>query len=146
MGNGTGKWYTNIMFDAFNGNGIDWANDDIRVSLHTAAYTPSQDGDAYFSDTSNEVSGNGYADTLLTTKSISTGSAVVNIDGGDTVWTASGGSIEAKHAVVWKSVSEATQSQLISYVTFDATESATDGNTFTITWSADGVVKATVTT
>lgn len=152
MAAGTGKWYTRALSNAFGGASagdsiaIDYLSDTIKVAL--ASDTPAQDTDEFFSDVTGELStANGYTagGQALASKTITEGTGNVIFDAADTVWTASGGSIgPATCAVIYKDTGTASTSPLLGYVTF-ASQTATDGNTFTITWDGtDGVLKATV--
>jgi hypothetical protein len=146
MATGTGKIYTKALASAFNGE-IDYDTDTIKVALCSAIGT--QDASDYFDDVTEISAGNGYTASgiTLTTKSVTPGTAAVVFDADDVVWTASGGSIAAAYAVIYKSTGTAGTSPLISYVDFGGTQTATDGNTFTISWDGtNGVFKGTVTT
>jgi len=147
MATGTGKIYTKALVSAFNGD-IDFTNDTIKVALCSAIGT--QDASDNFDDVTEISAGNGYTAGGITfaNKAITPGTAAVVFDNTvDSVWTASGGSIAAAYAVIYKSTGTASTSRLISWVDFGGIQTATDTNTFTIAWDAtDGVFKGTVAT
>lgn len=124
---------------------VDILDDAINVSLHTSSYTPDQDTHDYFNDVTNEVSSAGYTargqaianDTLTYTA----GTNVLMYDGDDVSW--SGVTFSARYAVIHDDTpaSDATR-PLIGYQDFGATLSPSAG-TFTIAWSASGIMTLT---
>ena len=126
---------------------VDWTADTIKVTLHTATYTPDQDAHDFHADLTNEVAnGSGYTTggvTLgSTTVTFDTGSNTVRLDAADAAWTFSG-SKTMRYAVIWKDTGVSGTSPLMGYVDFGADE--TSSGTFTIQWDAtDGVLRAVV--
>lgn len=112
---------------------VDLDSDTFNITLHTSSYTPSGAHDVY-ADLSGELStANGYTSggAALSSVTWTRSSGVTKFDTADQVWTASGGSIVARYAVV-RSV---TANKLIGYFLLDDTPAdltATDGNTMTI--------------
>lgn len=95
--------------------------------------------------TNQHANGNGYTTGGATLASVtwtgSTGTA--KFDSADPSWTATGGSITARYAVVYRSgtVNSLTD-LLIAYCLLDTTPAdvtATDGNTYTIVIHANGI-------
>lgn len=141
----TGKLYGKV-FTALWNKEIDWDTDTIKVALTTATYTPDQDAHDYFNDVTNEVSGTGYSagGATLANKTVTYTGATNKfvLDADDATWTTS--TITARTAVVYDASpgSDATR-PLICYQQSDADVSTTAG-TFTVQWSASGIVEITV--
>lgn len=130
----TWKWYGNGLLKALNGN-IDFDTDTFKVMLTTSTYTPNQDTHVFRSDVTNEVAASGtYA-----AGGISLGSATVTYDSASNevriTWadvSATGATITARTAVIYKSRGGAsTADELVAYATESADVTATAG-TFTI--------------
>jgi hypothetical protein len=129
---------------------IDYLSDTIKVALHTTTYVPDPDTHEVFSDATNELTtalGYTAGGATLGTKTTvynATGNITVH-DAADVSWTAAGGSLVFRYAVVYKSTGTGSTSPLIGYLDF-ATQTITDGNTVTIVWDAtNGVFKVTAT-
>jgi hypothetical protein len=127
---------------------IDYLSDTIKVALATTTYVPDPDTHEVFSDVTNELTtalGYTAGGATLGTKT-ATYNATGNItafDAADTSWTAAGGSLIFRYAIVYKSTGTGSTSPLIGYLDF-ATQTITDGNTVTIVWYAtNGVFKVT---
>ena len=117
------------------------------VTLHTSSYTPSASTHTVSADLTNELStANGYTSGGATLGSVvwtRTG-ATVKFDAADTVWTASGGSIVARYAVIRASGTlNARVNPLVAYILMDTTPAdvtTTTGNTLTLAWNASGIL------
>lgn len=125
---------------------IDLDTDTFKVTLHSSSYTPSASSHTVLADATNELStANGYTNGGATLGSVTwtRSGAVVTFDAADTTWTASGGSIAARHAVISKSgTANAIVNPLVAYILLDTTPAdvtATTGNTFTLQWNASGI-------
>jgi hypothetical protein len=125
---------------------IDLDTDVIKVSLHTSAYSPSQNSDEFRSSTTaSEVAATGGYTTggiALTSPVQLVGTNFIwAYDAADTVWPAS--TITARFAVVYDSTpaTDATR-RLILWQDFGVDVSSTGGN-FTITWATAGLFQAT---
>ena len=125
---------------------IDLDTDTFKVTLHTSSYTPSTAHTVY-ADLTNELStANGYTNTGQALGTVTWGhiggTATFNAD--DTIWTASGGSIVARYAVIRKDgTANAIVSPLICYILLDtapADVTATTGNTLTLQWNGSGIL------
>lgn len=99
-----------------------------------------------YSDLTNEVAnGSGYTTggVALTNVTFSRSGNVVTFDCDPAVWTASGGPITARFAVIYRDATDSTLVKPIRWVclldTSPADVTATDGNTFTITPNASGI-------
>jgi len=122
----------------------------VNVSLHTSSYTPNQDTHIVFADVTNQLStANGYTSggAALGSVTWTRSGAVATFDAADTVWTASGGSITARYAVVRVvGTYDTLVDPLIGYVLLDTTPAdvtATAGNTLTLQWNASGLFTVT---
>jgi hypothetical protein len=97
--------------------------------------------------TTNELStANGYTQGGATLANITLGesSNVVTFDADNVVWTASGGSIAARYAVIYNSTDGAKT--ILAYCLLDTTPAdvtATTGNTLTVTINAAGILTIT---
>lgn len=120
----------------------------VNVSLHTSTYTPDLEADVVYADVSNELStANGYTNggQALASVTWAQSTTVAIFDAADTVWTASGGSIVARYAILRLVGTFNTQvDPLIAYILLDsapADVTATDGNTLTLQWNASGIFR-----
>lgn len=120
---------------------IDLDTDTIKVLLATSSYTPSA-SHTKRSDVTNEVTGTGYTSLgkTITTPTVSNVSTAGVFDGDDLAWTTS--TITARYAVIYKSRGGASSAdELITCLDFGSDKISTAG-TFTISWSASGIVNA----
>lgn len=117
----------------------------IKVTLHTSSYTFAATHNVY-ADLTNELStANGYTNTGLALGSITWGQSggTATFDAADSVWTASGGSIVARRAVI-RAVGtfNAQVDPLLASILLDTTPAdvtTTTGNTLTLQWNASGI-------
>jgi hypothetical protein len=117
----------------------------IKVTLHTSSYTFAATHNVY-ADLTNELStANGYTNTGQALASIawSQTSGTATFDANDLVWTASGGSIVARRAVmrIVGTFNSQVDPLILSWLldTTPADVTATDGNTLTIQLNASGI-------
>ena len=122
----------------------------VNVSLHTSAYTPNQDTHAVFADVTNQLStANGYTSggQALASMTWTRSGAIATFDAADTIWTASGGSIVARFAVLRVvGTLDTLVDPLIAWVLLDDTPAdvtTTSGNTLTLQWNASGIFRIT---
>ncbi len=118
----------------------------LKVTLHTSTYTPSASTHAVYADLTNELStANGYTNGGASLASVvwNQTSGTANLDAADTTWTASGGSIVARYAVLRAVGTFNSQvDPLIAYILLDTTPAdvtTTTGNTLTLQWNASGI-------
>lgn len=130
-------------FREYLGDGtIDLDTHTFKVMLVASGYTFSAAHTAK-SDITNELStANGYTAGGATLASVNWGHSggTATFDAADTSWTASGGSIVARGAVIYDDT--AASDQLVAYVLLDTTPAdvtATDGNPLTLVWNAFGI-------
>lgn len=131
--------YDNFIENLFLGDMGALDSDDIRLTLHTSTYTPSEANDDAFADATNELStANGYTagGAALANEAVSLAAGTVKFDSDDVTWTASGGSITARHAVLHNNTpTTPTADPLISYILMDNTPAdvtADDGEDLTV--------------
>ena len=138
--------FYDIFSESIGDGTIDLDTNAIKVALFTNLYTPNAATDVTFSALTNQVTGNGYTaggETLQNPSWAQTG-GVATFDAENTVYTASGGSIVARHYVIYDSV--AASNNLIAYGLMDDTPAdvtVTDGNTLTLQWNASGIFTLT---
>lgn len=125
---------------------IDLDNATFKVMLTTSAYTPSATHTVK-ADVTNEISAtNGYTAGGVTVAAtwVRT-SGTVAFDLADAVWTAAGGSLSARYAVVYASGSMGSPSvtdPLVCYILLDTTPqdvTATDTNQLKVVFNASGL-------
>lgn len=115
---------------------IDLDSHTFKIALLTSSYTPSQAHDEYADVSGAEVAnGSGYTTGGETLSGVtwSQTSGIATFDSDPAVWTASGGSIVARYAVIYDDT--ASGDKLIGYLLLDATPAnltATAGNTLTV--------------
>lgn len=132
---------------------LDLNSNVFKLTLHTSAYTPSAETHTIFSHTAGELANaNGYT---------TGGKSLANIDlsstGGTTkwaadnvVWTATGGSLVARYAVLWASGTlNGIVNPLVAFITLNDQDgtptdvTVTDGNTLTVQWNTGGILTLT---
>lgn len=121
-----------------------------KLTLHSSTYTFAATHNVY-ADLTNELStANGYTSGGATLASITfnRSSNVTTFDAADVVWTASGGSIVARRAVL-RAVGtfNSLVDPLVCSILLDTTPAdvtTTTGNTLTIQWNASGIFTSTV--
>lgn len=124
---------------------IDLDTHTFKVILVTSTYTPSASTHTVYADITNELStANGYTNggQALGTVTWSQTGGTATFDAADTVWTASGGSITARYAVIYDDTPTSPADPLVGYILLDnspADVTATDGNTFTLQWNGSGI-------
>lgn len=124
---------------------IDLDTDTFKVALLSSSYTFDAT-DTVLTDLTGELStANGYTSGGATLSNVSwtQSTDTVTFDADDVVWTASGGSIAARFAVIYD---DTASDSLVACVLLDTTPAdvtATDGNTLTLTWNASGIFTLT---
>ena len=115
---------------------IDLDGHTFKLQLHTSSYTPSAAHDELADLTNEHANNNGYTTGGVTLQNVTwnRASGVATFDSDPVVWTAAGGPIVARYAVLIDV--DATNDKLIGYMLLDAAPAnvtATDGNTLTVT-------------
>lgn len=116
------------------------STDTFTVGLVTSAYTPNAATHTQLSDITNELSGSGYSRQNLSSVTFNNSAGTVTFDAADTVFTASGGSIVARHAFIFDDT--VLNDPLVAFILLDTTPAnvtVTDGNTLTLQWNALGI-------
>lgn len=129
--------------DASGDGPMDLLSDSLKLTLHTATYTPNQSTNEVKADATNELGTSGGYTALgqaLASKTFTSSSLVVTFDAADVTWTAT--SITHRYAVLWDDTPTTPADPLIMYIDNggDLTTSSTDlvyqfaaGGLFTIT-------------
>lgn len=116
---GTFTLFNQFMLKQHNGNAIDLDTADIRVSIHSSAYVPSQ-ANAFFSDVTNEVSGTGYTagGTAISGVTLALDGNIVEWIFSDIVWAQNaGGFTNGRTYVVREFNAVPGSSKLIGFMT-----------------------------
>lgn len=122
----------------------DFDVDTIKVALFTSTYSPDTANDVSLSALSGELAGgNGYTagGQALTTVTWNAATGTLTFDSDNPAWTASGGDLIFRYAVIYNSSAGGTN-DLICYSLLDNTPddiTVTDGNTFTLEMNASGI-------
>lgn len=144
-------WAFYESFREYVGDGtIDLDTDTFYIAFYLSTSNAATLTNSVLADLTNQVAnGNGYVtngqalDSVTWTRS----GATVTFDAADEVFTASGGSITARFAVIYKSgTANAITNPLVCYSLLDTTPAdvtATDGNTLTIAFNASGIFTLT---
>lgn len=143
--------YDNFHFNLFRGRMGDLGADTLRVALLDSGHTVDAANDDAFADVSADelATANGYTAGGLALAGVTVvlSAGTTTLDANDSVWTASGGSIAARYAVLYNDTpTTPTADPVISTILLDDTPAdvtATDGNTLTLQWNASGVVNVT---
>lgn len=124
---------------------FDLNTDSFKVALVSSSYTFSASHTVY-ADLTNELStANGYTSggAALGSVTFSQTSGTATFDAADTTWTASGGSIVARRAVIYKDgTANARVKPLVASILLDTTPAdvtVTTGNTLTLQYNASGI-------
>jgi hypothetical protein len=125
---------------------IDLDTHTFKVMLVSSAYTFSA-AHTVKADITNELAtANGYTAGGATLGSVTWAHSggTATFDAADTAWTASGGSITARRAVIYDDT--AASDELVASILLDTTPAdvtATDGNPLTLVWNASGIFTLT---
>jgi hypothetical protein len=116
-----------------------------KVTLHSSSYTFAATHNVY-ADLTNELpTANGYTSGGASLASVTWGQAsgTATFDANDTVWTASGGSIVARRAVLRAiGTFNGQVDPLVCSILLDTTPAdvtTTTGNTLALVWNASGI-------
>lgn len=144
-------WVVYNKFKEFMADGtIDVDTDAFRCVLVTSSYTPAATHETWTSASANEVAnGNGYATHgVALTQTWVESSGTVTFDSDNPAWTASGGSITARYAVIVHDANGdnalASTDKLVAYCLLDNSPAdvvQADGGTLTISIHANGIFR-----
>ena len=114
-----------------------------KLALFTSTHTPALT-DTTFSALTNQVAtafGYTAGGATLGTVTWAQTTGTATFDAADVTWTAAGGSITARYAVLYNST-VAAAGDLVGYILLDNTPAdvtVTDTNTLTVQWNASGI-------
>ncbi len=120
---------------------FDFANDEFKVALVTAAYSPDRDAHEVLADITNEVAGINYTaggkilENMTLTRDDANDRAVLDAD--NLVWSVA--SFTARAAVIYQNTGSAAASPLLAFVDFEE-DLETAGEDFTLQWHEDGIL------
>ncbi len=121
---------------------IDLDSHTFKVMLTTSSYTPSRGSHTVKADVTNEVAnGNGYTTggAALTSVAVTNSSGTTTFDAADPAWTASGGSLVFRNAVIYDDTH--ASDALLAYCVLDtANVTVADGQIFTLQLNASGIL------
>lgn len=143
-----GNWTFYQSFREYMADGtIDLDTDTFNLALFlsTSNAATVTTNDTYSDLTNEHANANGYTTggSALASVTWTRSGATVTFDSADEVFTASGGSITARFAVIYKvGTANSITNPLVCYCLLDSTPedvTATDGNTLTIAMNASGI-------
>lgn len=133
-----GAWtFTNAGRTSLLNGDFDIDTDTFKIALFLSTSNIGSGSTTYAGLTNEHANANGYTTGGASTTMSLSGTTTVTVDCSDVVWTASGGSITARFAVLYE-----TSGKVLAYCLLDSTPAdvtATTGNTLTIAINASGV-------
>lgn len=133
-----GAWtFTNTGRTSLINGDFDIDTDTFKIGLFLSTSNIGASSTTYAALTNEHANANGYTTGGASTTMALSGTTTVTVDCSDVVWTASGGSIVARFAVLYE-----VGGKVLAYCLLDSTPAdvtATTGNTLTITINASGV-------
>lgn len=137
MAAGTWTFPNSARTDLLNGT-FDIDSDTWKMALFLSTSNIGSGSTTYAGLTNEHANGNGYTTGGISVTLTLSGTTTVTVDiGTDPVWTASGGSIVARFAVIYE-----VGGRVLCYCLLDSTPgdvTATTGNTLTVAANASGV-------
>lgn len=141
------KWLLYNKFKEYAGDGtIDLDNDTFKIGLYLSSSNAATLTNSVLADLTNEhANANGYTTggNTLANVTWTESSGTVTLDADDTSWTASGGSITARFAVIYDDTPTSPADPLVCYSLLDTTPAdvtATDGNVLAINFHSSGII------
>src|SRR3990167_2156728 len=133
-----GAWtFTNGARTSLLDGTFDLDTDTFKMALFLSTSNIGAASTTYAALTNEHANANGYTTGGNATVPSLSGTTTVTVDGTDEVWTASGGSITARFAVIYE-----VSGNVLCYCLLDSTPAdvtATTGNTHTVATSVSGV-------
>jgi hypothetical protein len=120
---------------------FDLDSDTFKMALFLSTSNVGTGSTTYAALTNEHANGNGYATGGTGVTLSLSGTSTVTVDCSDASWTASGGPITARYAVVYE-----VGGNVLAFALLDATPAdvtATDGNPLNVTISASGLLTLT---
>jgi hypothetical protein len=121
------------------GNDVNYLTGTVKHSLHTATWTPDRDVNDFFDDATNELSGSGYAQQTLGSKTITydTASDQVRWDAADVTFSFSASSTWRYGVIFIDTAGAASTDPLYGLLTWDSNQ--TVSTTYTLQWDPAGI-------
>lgn len=116
---------------------FDMDTDSFKMALFLSTSNIGASSTTYAGLTNEHANSNGYTTGGIAVTITLSGTTSVKVDSTDPVWTASGGSITARFAVIYE-----VSGDVLCYCLLDSTPAdvtATDGNTLTVAIHTNGV-------
>lgn len=133
-----GAWtFTNAGRTSLINGDFDIDTDVFKMALFLSTSNIGSGSTTYAGLTNEHANANGYTTGGKTLTMALSGTTTVTVDCDDQTWTASGGSIVARFAVIYESAGKVLCYCLLDSTPADVT--ATDGNTLTVQINASGV-------
>lgn len=133
-----GSWtFTNAGRTSLLNGDFDINTDTFKMALFLSTSNIGAASTTYAGLTNEVANGSGYTTGGKTLTMSLTGTTTVTVDCDDQTWTASGGPITARFAVIYESAGN-----VLCYCLLDSTPgdvTATDGNTLTVAINASGI-------
>lgn len=133
-----GSWqFTNSGRTSLLDGTFDLDSDTFKMALFLSTSNIGAASTTYAGLTNEHANGNGYTTGGTSVTLSLSGTTTVTVDSTDATWTASGGSITARFAVIYE-----VGGRVLCYCLLDSTPAdvtATDGNTLTVQINASGV-------
>lgn len=133
-----GAWtFTNAGRTSLIDGTFDINSDTWKMALFLSTSNIGSGSTTYAGLTNEHANANGYTTGGQSITLSLSGTTTVTVDGGDIVWTASGGSITARFAVIYE-----VSGTVLAYCLLDSTPAdvtATTGNTLTVAIHASGI-------
>lgn len=138
-GGAAGNWtFTNNTRTYILDGTFDWDTDSFKMALFLSTSNIGASSTTYAGVTNEHANANGYTTGGIALTIALSGTTTVTVDETtNPVWTASGGSITARFAVIYE-----VSGNVACYCLLDSTPAdvtATDGNTLTVTIHANGI-------
>lgn len=143
------SFYDSARLYTSDGTGLLVATNTFKVALVTSSYTFAATHTVYADLTNELATANGYTagGAALGSVTLAQATSTVTFDAADTVWTASGGSIVARRAVIYVAATiNSIVKPLIASILLDTTPAdvtTTTGNTLTLQYNASGIITIT---
>lgn len=124
---------------------LDLDGDTFKIILASSTSNAATLTNSTYSQITNELAtANGYTSGGATLASVTwtNSSGTVTFDSADPAWTASGGSITARFAIIYDDTPTTPADPLLCYAVLDTTPAdvtVTDGNTLTVQMNASGI-------
>jgi len=130
--------------DAAGDGPMDLLSDTMKLTLHTATYTPIQATDETKSQATNELgTSNGYTagGATLASKVFSTSGLVATFDAADVTWTLTG-AVTFRYGVIWDDTPTTPADPLLTYIDTGGDQTL-NGVDLVFAWNVAGIFTLT---